>query len=49
MHIDNGPEEAESLLETALILRQEMVEIMKKYHVEDGPLGMPGTIHSRHG
>jgi hypothetical protein len=46
--LDNGPEEAVLLLEAALVLRQEPVEVMKKHPVEDGPLRMPGTIHSRH-
>jgi len=29
--------------------RQEAIEVMKKHPVENGPLRMPGTIHSRHG
>jgi len=45
---DDRPEEAVLLLEAALVLRQEPVEVMKKHPVEDGPLRMPGTIHSRH-
>jgi len=36
-------------LETALILGQEPVEMMEENPVEDRPLRMPGTIHSRHG
>ena len=46
---DDGPEEAVLLLEAALILGQEPVEVMKQHSVEDGPLGMPRPIHARHG
>jgi hypothetical protein len=46
---DDRPEVAVLLLETALILRQESVEIVKENAVEDGALGMPGTIHARYG
>jgi len=36
-------------LEAALVLRQKALEMMKKHPVENRALGMPGTIHSRHG
>ncbi len=46
--LDDRAEEAVLLLEAALIFGQETVEVMKQHPVEDGPLGMPGTIHSWH-
>jgi hypothetical protein len=47
--LDGRPEEAVFLLEAALMLREEPVEIMKEHPIKDGPLGTAGTIHSRHG
>ena len=47
--LDDRPEEAVLLLEAALVLDEESVEIVKENAVEDGALGMPGTIHARHG
>jgi hypothetical protein len=47
--LDYGPEEAILLLEAALIVCQETVEVMKQHSVEDGPLRMPRTIHSHGG
>jgi hypothetical protein len=47
--LDDGPEEAGLLLEAALVFCQETVEVMKQHSVEDGSLGMPRTIHARHG
>ena len=35
--------------EPAFMLGQKPFEMMKHHPVEDGPLRMPGTIHSRHG
>jgi hypothetical protein len=46
--LDDGPEEAVLLLESALVLRKEPVEVMKQNPVECSALGMSGTIHSRH-
>jgi hypothetical protein len=43
---DDPTEEAIFLLEAALILGQERVEVMKKHPVEDGPLGMKRAIDS---
>jgi hypothetical protein len=49
-HIFNDwPEEAMLLLEAALVVCQEPVEVMEEHPIKNGPLGMPGTIHSRHG
>jgi hypothetical protein len=36
------------LLETALILGQEPVEVMKEHPVERRAFGMSRTVHSRH-
>jgi len=47
--LDDGPKEAVLLLKAALVLDEESVEIVKENAVEDGALGMPGTIHARHG
>jgi len=47
--LDDGPEEAVLLLEAALIFCQEPVEVMEEHAVEDGALGMTGTIGSGHG
>jgi hypothetical protein len=47
--LDDRPEEAVLSLEAMLILREESVEIVKENAVEDRALGMPGTIHARHG
>jgi hypothetical protein len=46
--LDDGPKEAVWLLEAALILGQEPVEVMKQHLVENSALRMPRTIHSRH-
>jgi hypothetical protein len=45
---DDGPEEAVLLLETALILGQETIKVMKEHLVEDGALRMSGTVDSLH-
>jgi len=45
---DDRPEEAILLLEAALILRQESVEIVEEHAVEDGALGMSGAVDSGH-
>ena len=47
--LDDRPEIPVLPLEPALILRQEPVEMMEQHPVEDRPLRMPRTIHSRHG
>jgi hypothetical protein len=46
---DDRPEIAVRLLEAALIIRQNPLEMMEKHPVEDGPLRISGTIDSRHG
>jgi len=46
--LDDGPEEAVLPLEPALVFGDEPFEMMEKHPVEDGPLRMPRTIHSRH-
>lgn len=46
--LDNRPKEAVFFLETALILHQEALEVMEEHTVEDGALGMSGTIDSWH-
>ena len=43
------PEEAVLLLEAALVLSQEAIEMMKHHPVEHGALRMPRTILSRPG
>jgi len=48
MEVGVKPEKTVLPLETTLILNQEPVEMMEKHPVEDGPLRMPRTIHSRH-
>jgi hypothetical protein len=47
--LDAWTEEAVLLLEAALILSQEFIEIMEQHPIEDGPLRMSGTVDSRHG
>jgi hypothetical protein len=47
--LDNRPEEPMLFLEAALILREELIEVMEQHPVEDGTLGMSRTIGSRHG
>jgi hypothetical protein len=47
--LDDRPEEAILLLEAALILRQESVEVMKYHPVECSPFRMSRAIDSRHG
>ena len=46
--LDDRAEEAILLLETALILGQETIKVVKKHPVEDSPLRMSGTINSCH-
>lgn len=46
--LDDRPEEAVLLLETAVIFCQEAVEVMEEDAVEDGVFGMTGTIDSWH-
>ena len=46
--LDDRPEKPVLPLETTLILRQEPVEMMEEYPVENGPLRMSGTIDSRY-
>jgi len=46
--LDNRAEKAVWLLEAALVLRQELVEIMEQDPIKDSPLRMSRTIHSRH-
>jgi hypothetical protein len=46
--LDDRPEKTIFLLEAALILGQEPVEVMKKHPVEDGPLGMTRAVDSWH-
>jgi hypothetical protein len=46
--LDDRPEEPILLLETAFIVGQEPVEMMKKHPVEDGALGMSRTVNSCH-
>jgi hypothetical protein len=46
--LDNWAEEAVLLLEAALILGQEPVEIMEQHPIEDSPLGTSRTINSCH-
>jgi len=45
---DDRPEVAVLLLKTSLVLRQEPVKVMEQHPIEDSPLGMSRTIHSRH-
>jgi hypothetical protein len=47
--LDGGSEVAVLLLEAALVLRQITVEIMEQHPIKGSPLGMSGTIQSRHG
>jgi hypothetical protein len=47
--LDDRPEEAVFLLETAFLLAQEALEVMEQYPVEDGPLRKSRTIDARHG
>jgi hypothetical protein len=47
--LNDGPEEAVLSLKAALVLHQEPVEVMEEHGVEDGALGMTGTIGSGHG
>jgi len=47
--LDNRPEEAILLLETAPVFGEELVEMMKKHPVEDGAFRMSGTGDSCHG
>jgi hypothetical protein len=47
--LDDRPEETVWLLKATLVLDEESVEIVKEHPVEDGALGMPRTIHARHG
>jgi len=44
--LDDRPQKTIFLLEAALILGQEPVEVMKKHPVEDGPLGMTRAVDS---
>jgi len=46
--LDDGPEETVLLLETSLILGQELVKIMEHHPVEHGTFRMSGTIDSCH-
>jgi hypothetical protein len=46
--LDDRPEEAALLLEPALILREEPVEIVKKHPVENRAFWMTRTIDSGH-
>jgi hypothetical protein len=46
---DDRTEEAARLLEAALIVRQEAIEVMVQYPVKDSPFRMSRTIDSRHG
>jgi hypothetical protein len=46
--LDDGPEEAILLLETALIFGQELLKVMEQYPVEHGAFRMTGTIDSGH-
>jgi len=47
--LDDGSEEAAFLLETALELREEAVEIVEEHSIEDCPLGMSRPIDSHGG
>jgi hypothetical protein len=47
--LDDRPEIPVLLLEPALVLGQELVEMMKEHPVEDRAFGMSGPIDSRHG
>jgi len=47
--LDDRTEIAVRLLEAALILRQEVIEVVEQNPVEDGPLRMTRTIGCRHG
>jgi hypothetical protein len=46
---DDRAEETVLLLEAILILSQEPDEVMEQNPLEDRPLGITRTIHSRHG
>jgi hypothetical protein len=45
---DDGSEEAVLPLESALILGQELIEVVEQHPVEDSPLGMSRTVKSCH-
>jgi len=46
--LDDGTEEPVLLLEAALILGEEPVEVMEEHPVEHGAFGMSGTVNSCH-
>jgi hypothetical protein len=46
---DGLPEEASLLLIAALKLRQELIEMMEQYQIEDSPLRISSAIDSRRG
>jgi hypothetical protein len=46
--LDDRPEKTVLSLETTLILRNELLEMIKQYPVKDRPFRMSGTIDSRH-
>jgi hypothetical protein len=45
---EDRPQKAVFPLEPALIFRDEPLELMKKYAVENGPFRMTRTVDSRH-
>ena len=47
--LDDWPEEPVLLLEAALILREESIEVMKEHLVENRALWMSGAVDSCHG
>jgi hypothetical protein len=46
---DDRPEKLVLFVETALILRQQTVEVMKGHRIKDSPLRMSRAIHARQG
>jgi hypothetical protein len=46
--LDDRPEIPIFPLKSALVFRDELLEMMKKHPVEDGPLRMTRAIDSRH-
>ncbi len=47
--LDDRPEEAVLLLEAALIIGQELIEMMEQHPIENSLLGMAEAIDSWHG
>jgi hypothetical protein len=46
--LDNRPEEAVLSFEAAIILAQELIEVMEEHPVEHSALRMSGAVHSCH-